>query len=151
MADGPSKTVSQRYEEFLERKKQDKRATGDLEIEDMIRKRVRKLNDKENQKANTLALNSDIAEERAVKKQPTVLKAFNLKTQRTSRQKKPSLDEKKVSAKVSGKVLGVRRALTIKPTVPEPFELSKSYTLDKSKEDDQRMGMSFSPSPAKIA
>ena len=68
MADGPSKTVSQRYEEFLERKKQDKVARGDLEIEDTIRKRVKKLNDKENQKANTPAITCNITEEKAAKK-----------------------------------------------------------------------------------
>ena len=68
MADGPSKTVSQRYEEFLERKRQDKVGRGDLEIEDIIRKRIKKLNDKENQKANTPALSCNIAEDKAAKK-----------------------------------------------------------------------------------
>ena len=65
-----------------------------------------------------------------MKKQPTVFKSFNLETEKASRQSKPNLSQKKVSAKVSGKVLGFRKALTIAPTVPEPFDLSKSNTLD---------------------
>ena len=40
VADGMTKSLSQRYEEFLERKKEDKSSKGDSEKEDFIRKRV---------------------------------------------------------------------------------------------------------------
>ena len=73
-----------------------------------------------------------------LKKEPTVFKNFNLETEKASRSSKPDLSQKKVSAKVSGKVLGDRKALTIAPTIPEPFDLSKSNTLDLT-QDDQTM------------
>ena len=40
VADSVTKSLSQRYEEFLERKKEDKISKGDSDIEDFIRKRV---------------------------------------------------------------------------------------------------------------
>ena len=66
----------------------------------------------------------------ALKKEPTVFKNFNLETEKAQRQLKPNLDEKKVSAKVSGKVLGSKKALTRAPTVLKPFELSKTNSHD---------------------
>ena len=48
VADGMTKSLSQRYEEFLERKKEDKCSKGDSDIEEFIRKRVKKYNEKEN-------------------------------------------------------------------------------------------------------
>ena len=67
----------------------------------------------------------------ALKKEPTAFKDFNLETEKALRMLKPNLDEKKVSAKVSGKVLGSRKSLTRAPTVLEPFELSKTNSYDK--------------------
>ena len=62
----------------------------------------------------------------ALKKEPTAFKNFNLETEKAKRLLKPNLDEKKVSAKVSGKVLGSRKTLTRAPTVLKLFELSRT-------------------------
>ena len=140
VADGVTKSLSQRYEEFLERKRQDKCSKGDSEIEDSIRKRVQKYNEKENEKENISnkfkRTDTDSVKKITLKKEPTAFKNFNLETEKAQRQLKPNLDKKKVSAKVSGKVLGSRRELTRAPTVLKPFELSKTNFYGD--QEDQR-------------
>ena len=138
VADGMTKSLSQRYEEFLERKQEDKCSKGDADIEDFIRKRVKKYNEKENQKENISnqfkRTDTDSFKKMALKKEPTAFKDFNLETEKALRMLKPNLDEKKVSAKVSGKVLGSRKSLTRAPTVLKPFELSKTNSYDKQQD-----------------
>ena len=64
----------------------------------------------------------------SIKKKPTQIEDFKLSTARNSRNQRPLRDnlliEKKVSAKVIGKISNAKK--TLSKTVPKPFALSTS-------------------------